>query len=357
MTCCRKPAYRVQHMTRIRPVGDRVGKMNKYSKFGGRCSTVEAARCCLRVTLRWACMSWVSGPAGGRESAAICQPHPYSSLAANQLFNQPVFLHTKAAATTSRPAACSARRRGGFVWHYLAMQRAVVEKTLADTRACHRRVLPMRFAMVAAARPHARVIMRERPNARMLRCQGVRDAGRRPPHRRQRERRNRRVLQGRRVFRIQQLLRPFRRPGLRGRDDQQGGRRDRTRPHLSRPGVLGRGAFRLSLARLRVRAQDRRVRRRPAAQAEEVRGREARRGYLRRRLKRNDMRRARPWIWPAMRFASSSATTTTPPPSISSTPRSRRASVTTRTSLSSTWTRTTTRANPTRTCSSTSRAR
>src|SRR5215471_10621797 len=58
------------------------------------------------------------------------------------------------------------------------------------------------------------------PHAGMLRGQGVRDARRRSPHRSGCKRGNRRVLQGRRLLRLQQHLRPCRRAGLRGAHDQ-----------------------------------------------------------------------------------------------------------------------------------------
>ena len=123
-------------MTTIRPAGDPVANMNKYSKFGRRRSTIGTVRCCLRVTLHWACMSCASGPARGDESAANASPHAYFSLAANQLFNQPVFSACRAPRQRPCVAYWAADRSGR---EYVAMQRAVVERTLqADRIACAR---------------------------------------------------------------------------------------------------------------------------------------------------------------------------------------------------------------------------
>ena len=58
------------------------------------------------------------------------------------------------------------------------------------------------------------------------------------------------------------------------------------RPDLRGADILRRGAFRLPLARLRIRSQDRRMHRRPQAEAAQIRRRAARRRHLRRRSER-----------------------------------------------------------------------
>src|SRR6202795_4793704 len=123
----------------------------------------------------------------------------------------------------------------------------------------------------------------------MVRRQGIGLARRRPADRDRRQQRDRRLSPRRRLLRLQQLLRPFRRAGLRGHPDQSGRGLDRAGSHLSGADVLQRGALRLAVARLRIRAHDRPVHRRPQAEAEEIRGGAARRRHLRGRLREQIM--------------------------------------------------------------------
>src|SRR5262249_34558225 len=138
--------------------------------------------------------------------------------------------------------------------------------------------------------------------------------------------------------------------------------------------VLGRDSFRLPVARLRVRAANGRMRRRPAAAIEKVRRRSARRRYLRRRLA-EPPRRDPGGLRVAVERASTARAKENAPMDMArsevrklaaedysiaqhlSTPPGRRVSATTRIFLSWTWMPTTTRTNLTTRSSPTSKAR
>src|ERR1700722_3049835 len=126
-------------------------------------------------------------------------------------------------------------------------------------------------------------------NGRMVHRQNFRFAQRRPAHRHRRQQRDRRLSPRRHLLRQQQLLRSFGRAGLRGHPDQPGGGPDRAGSHLSGSDVLRRSAFRLPVARLRIRAHPRPVRGRSQAEAEEIRSGAAWRRSLRGRLREKIM--------------------------------------------------------------------
>ena len=95
---------------------------------------------------------------------------------------------------------------------------------------------------------------------------------RRTPYRQPCGPRDRRVPLAGQVLRLREHLRASGRAGLRRHYDAQGRGRDRPRPQLAGAEIFKRGnSFCLPLARLRIRPQDRRMRRRSQPETEKLR--------------------------------------------------------------------------------------
>ena len=110
--------------------------------------------------------------------------------------------------------------------------------------------------------------------------------------------RDRRLPLAGQLLRLREPLPAPGRPLLRRRHHAQGRGRAGARQDLARPDILRRrGAFRLPLARLRIRHQDRRMRRQPQAPSQVVRGPAPRRRTLRSCISRLDRYRGSHAQW------------------------------------------------------------